>query len=74
MVSIAELQLNDAEEKPSEPLKECTKDAKIESSGPGTPDATDEQADAPSSVENGDLMEEERKQRAAEVTLALYMP
>ena len=73
MVSIAELQLNDAEEKPSERLKECKTDAKIESSGPGTPDATDEQADAPSSIENGDLMEE-RKQRAAEVRLAPCSP
>lgn len=69
MVSIEELQLNDAEEQTSEPCSKTTIDAKIESSGPGTPDAA-EQADDTSSVENCDVIEEERKERAQEVTLA----
>jgi hypothetical protein len=69
-MGFAELQLNDAEEELSNPIKPCTKDAKIETQGPGTPDAVDEQVEELSSNENGDLIEEERKQRAREVIMA----
>jgi hypothetical protein len=70
MVSIADLQLNDAEETPSEALEESKTTAKIEARRPGTPDAAEEQAEE-QDFENGDLIEEERKQRAEQVTLAL---
>jgi hypothetical protein len=72
MVSISELQLNDGEQKTSEPSKEFIIDAKIDTNGPRTPDAADEQADEPSSSDNGDLVEKERKQRAEEVVLASF--
>jgi len=67
MDCISKLQLSDGEEKLSEPSKACMIDEKIETGGPGTPDAADEQADEPSSSENSDLIEKERKQRVEEV-------
>lgn len=70
MVSISELQLNDAEETLSKPCNKIPKDAQNDTSGPGTPDAP-EQAEDPCSFENGKLMEEERKQRAEEVSMVL---